>query len=493
MNSLKLHFLKLKALVWKRRTLYFLVPALIVIFLIMGGGDNTTSATEVVTLSDVRRTVLATGEVTSTIDLPLSFQRTGTVKDIQVTVGDTVTKGTILARLVASAESAEVTQAQGALLKAEAEYDAEVEVTENEGLKLENAKKEQDTLVANAYRTLLSDSLIAVPDSSNEEEEAPTISGSYSCEKEGAYTIELYASNTASGASFRVTGLEDASGSVLTENSEAIGDCGLFISFPEGHSNTSEWTIEIPNTQSTSYIANLNAYELAVETQQKIISELESDLGILEAQGETVEMKIAYANLVSAQGAYQLAVAKLEETIIRAPTEGTVTKIDATLGQVVEAHEEIVVVQDVGNLYVEANINESNILAIEAGQKVEITFDAATTEIFEGLVEYVDIAPTVISDVVNYTVTTRFLVQDPRIRPGMTANMTVIIREKTDVLSVPLRMITTKDGISTILVATKDDPEKFNEQIVSLGDSYDGNRVEIVSGLSEGDSIREPQ
>mgnify|MGYP003451846616 CR=1 FL=1 len=495
------NFLKSKISIFysKKKIFWPSVVIAVILVLVIAQNNGSSNQIQLVSAGDYKKTVEATGEITSDIDLTLPFKKSGTVKEIKVAVGDLVVSGEILATLEAGNENAEVMQARGALLKAQAEYNNAIDVTQNQEiakaeLELENAIKEQETLVENAYRNLLSDGLEAVADDGDQDVSAPTISGSYLCEEEGSYTLELYSSGTTSGASFEVHGLEEGfTGSVKTDAAVPIGECGLTIIFPTGFYSGIDWVIEIPNKNSSEYASNLNTYNLALSTQQKVISELEADLEIKKTQVSTGDTKIAYANLVSAQGVYAAATALLEETIIRAPAAGKVTKIDANIGERVEAFDPIVVIQDVDNLYIEANINESNILNIKNDQKVEITFDSSPNEIFIGSVINIDIAPTIVSGVVNYNITISLENADDRIRPGMTANIKVIVADKVGIIAIPLRSISNSNEGDFIKVSKYPGGEKSEERKVSLGEYLDGTLVEIVSGLEAGEYIVTPE
>ncbi len=490
-------FLKAKiAFFYSKKKIFW--PSVIIAFIfivIILQNNGGTKEIQKISYGNHQKTIEATGEVTSDIDLTLPFKKSGTVKSISVGVGDLVKQGQILATLEAGNENAEVMQARGALLKAEAEYNSAIDVTQNQEiakaeLELENAKVEQDTLVENAYRTLLSSGLEAVSEDGDQDVSAPTISGSYLCGEEGSYTLDMYASGASSGYSFEVHGLEEGfTGSVKTDVSVPIGECGLTIIFPSGFNSGKDWIIDIPNKSSSEYASNLNTYNLALSTKQKVISELEADLEIKKTQVSTGDTKIAYANLVSAQGVYAGAVALLEETIIRAPASGKVTKIDANIGERVEAFDPVVVVQDVDNLYIEANINESNILNIQNGQKVEITFDSSSNEVFYGSVINIDIAPTVVSSVVNYKITISLENADDRIRPGMTANIKVIVADKLNIIAVPIRSLVDADGKKSVKVSPYPNGDDSVLREVSTGEYLDGALVEIVGGLEADEYI----
>jgi multidrug resistance efflux pump len=269
----------------------------------------------------------------------LAFSKTGRLETLSIMARDFVKKGDVLATLDAGDSLGAVNQAKGALELAKAQYASmDVQYT--------NAKKQQDVLVANAYRTLLSSNLVAVvKDSSSEvdKSQTPQVSGTYTCDKEGSYEIDPYSSQVSSGFSFTFKGLEEGMGNVLYYTSQPLGSCGLFVQFPVGYySGFVKWMIEIPNTRSSSYVANKNAYDLALATRDQVLKQFEANLGT----NGSFNANIAQAAVDSAQGAYEIALAAYRNNLIIAPMDGTVTFVDSNLkvGQLVSANKTVITI-----------------------------------------------------------------------------------------------------------------------------------------------------
>lgn len=481
---------KIKSILLKKRTIgaFFVVVILFSVF--HSKGEETTLYT--VSSGDITEKVVATGEVTSEVDLSLGFKRSGTVDSIPVSLGQDVKKGQVLAKLSSQEDQANLTKANGALLKARAEYEKELSLSGDSGLlelELQNEKANQDQLVENAYRTLLSSDLEAIGKNGEDYGEAPTISGSYSCGEEGEYVLDVYASNSISGYSFKYSGLQEGSGTIYRNTSTAIGSCGLSVEFPEGFDTSAVWVVSIPNTRGDSYASNLGAYELALTTRENTISELEKNLEVTVKSQSTSDAAIAYANLVSAEGEYQAALAKVNEGIIYAPSDGVVTKIDGKIGELVQAYEDVVTVQDVKNLYVKANINESNISQVSFGQDVEVVIDALGSENkISGKIQSVDFAPSKEDGVVNYEITVS-LDSIVGINPGMTSTVYIVVGKKENVVYVPTSAVLFEEGKT--FVYTKENKKDKKEIVLGLrGD--DGN-IEVISGLSLGEIIYIPK
>ena len=455
---------------------------------------------------DLKQTVLATGQVTSQTDLSLSFNTSGVVKSIKVKVGDSVKEGTALASLDQGSELAALTSARGALAAAQARLKRTIEGASNEEITLskialanakqnyEDVKSTQGTLIKNSYNNLLNSTIEAKPKDGTSDYTAPIISGNYNLGKEGTINLKSYYS--VGGTSFTLTGLTEGSGISNSIIAQPLGDSGLYIKFPSTTNiNVTDWIIEIPNKKAANYLTNYNAYEVAVKTQESALSSASSlvdqrnaELSIKLASARGSDIDLAKADIESARGQLQGAQSRYDNTIIKAPANGTITKIDIKIGELTSALKEAIVLQDISNIYLETNINEANITSLSVGMPVDITYDAfGPDKIFKGNITKIDPASTLVSGVVNYKVTAS-VEKVPNLRPGMTANMTINAKEKKHVLTVPTRAIlTNKDGTKTVRLVTNTKLKSYKEIPIKTGLEGDGGLVEVTTGLMEGD------
>jgi multidrug efflux pump subunit AcrA (membrane-fusion protein) len=137
----------------------------------------------------------------------------------------------------------------------------------------------------------------------------------------------------------------------------------------------------------------------------------------------------------------------------------------------------------------EANINEADISQVQIGQPVEVTFDAFGPEQkYQASISHIDPASTVVSGVVNYKIQAEIGGDLALIRPGMTANMTIVVADKKNVLVVPTRAIIDGKQGKVVRVITDAKKKTFTETPVTLGIEGDDG-TEVMSGLSEGQSI----
>ena len=470
-------------------------------------------ASKVKSVSEVKKTdliksVRATGQVVSNVDLDLSFNKSGIVKAVRVVVGDNVKRGQILANLDQGQVLASLTQARATLLSAQAKYTKLVEGATSEELALteialknaqndlENTKNNQKILVANAYQSLLNSSLeVSSTSTLSNSQTMPTLTGTYTLGKEGDITISI--TQSGSETYFSTTGLIKSSGVASSITSQAIGNSGLFINFPANYSYQGDLAISIPNKRASDYLTNLNIYTSALETQtssissaQALVDQKQAELNLKKAAARTADMDIAQADVLSAQGSLESAQASYEDTIIRAPADGTVTKVDIKYGELSEVSKKVITLEDVKNLYIEALINESNIAYLKMDQPVAITFDAfGSSKEFAGKIIHIDPSAVANDGVVNYKIKVTLIEKDETIRPGMNANITVLAGELRDVIAIPSISVIKRDGKSFVNIITNEKETEYEEREVTTGFMADNNLVEITSGLLVGDKV----
>lgn len=482
------------------------------------------STTQIVTKGDLRKTVLATGQVISDTDIDLAFKSSGIVQRVNAKVGDQVEEGEIIAALDGAAEAAQVTQARAALASAQASYDKiisgadtpEVNIAKaslrsaevafrNAELSYNGTAFQQENLVKNARLILYNSSLEAKRTQIVSDEVTATITGAYQGNEEGYYKFEREFSG--SGFKLRYRGIENGLGTENIERGIAVplGTKGLYVTFSTDGSfaDNPEWRVEIPNPEASNYLTNLNAYnaaqqarDIALLTAQNSMNAAQSALDQAKynleqtlAAARPEDVAIANAQILSAEGQLEAASAAYESTLIRAPANGTITAIQVDVGEAASSNKPSIVLKDLENLYVEANIAEANIAEIKLDQEVEFTFDAlGSDKIFKGRVAMIDPASTLVSGIVNYKIKAAVgKVED--IKPGMTANLTIITSFKANVIAIPELAILDNDGSKVVRVVSGNNTKNYSEQKVVTGARGDGGLIEIISGLETGQEV----
>lgn len=422
--------------------------------------------------------VSTSGKVIASQEVDLSFPETGRVASITVEVGDKVQTGQVLASLamgtlVADLQAAE---AQVALRRAE---------TQNTSTNLEEVRGEQDTLVASAHRDLLSEGLAAVPNSSSYTVDPPDITGLYDG-PEGTYRIRVERDDVnRNDYELRTFGLETTAViTILDDEPTPLGTRGLFISFPDDLSGYADtiWEVDVPNTKSSSYLANYNAYQEALRTRTRAIAAAEADLA-QQNSGSTV----AQARLKQAEAEVSRIQALIAERTLRAPFSGVVTVVDAEVGSVASANAPAISLIGTGSYQVESFVPEVNIALIEVGDIARVTLDAYGDDtIFEARVVSIDPAETIRDGVSTYRALLEFSEIDPRIKSGMTANVVITTDVRESVISIPQGIVSDTDGKKYVRV--KEGEETIEREITTGAVSSLGS-VEVLSGLREGDIV----
>ena len=174
-------------------------------------------------------------------------------------------------------------------------------------------------------------------------------------------------------------------------------------------------------------------------------------------------------------------------TPIVAPMDGFIILRPKEPGQTITAADAVLVMAD--DLIVESNVDETDLRYIRIGDKLKMSLDAYPDETFEGIVEHIAYESKLLSNVTVYTVKIR-PVQKPKVfRAGMTATITVTAESKDNAWSIPAAFITERGNKKTVTVKTgKNGNEAFVTKNVVTGVT-DGRYTEIVSGLSQGETV----
>jgi len=188
------------------------------------------------------------------------------------------------------------------------------------------------------------------------------------------------------------------------------------------------------------------------------------------------------------EAAYQAIIEQMGKTTLKSPIDGYVIKKNYEEGELAVSTQPVVVIAEVGELILEANVPESDIASIKIGQKAEATFDAFTLdEKFSVEVTEIEPAATVIQEVVYYKVKFKMERVDPRIRIGMSADIDVFTDKKENVLFIPERAVKTESSQKYVEVLKEDNTTERKDVVTGM--KGDDGVVEIVSGVKEGEKV----
>ncbi|NRD23548.1 efflux RND transporter periplasmic adaptor subunit [Winogradskyella litoriviva] len=209
----------------------------------------------------------------------------------------------------------------------------------------------------------------------------------------------------------------------------------------------------------------------------------------------------------------QQAITNLGYANIYSPIDGVVLSRDIDEGQTVAASLSTPtlfnIAQDLKEMQVEADVDEADIGQVKEGQRVEFTVDAYIGEIFNGVVTQVRLDPAITSNVVTYTVVIKAENEDLKLKPGLTATISIYTLELNDVLTAEAKAINFSPDTETLktynlhhelpettIKPTEDktvlwvlgNDKSITPKQVTIGAS-DGVKVQVLSGVSEGEKL----
>lgn len=249
------------------------------------------------------------------------------------------------------------------------------------------------------------------------------------------------------------------------------------------------------NDKKIEYENAKNAYDKAtVSLEAKKINAKQS----LDEAKTSYENAKASADDKSNRLAFEDKKKKLQDAKVIATVDGTVTNVNAVVG--VQASGALFVVQDLGNLIVNASVDETDVGKVKAGQKARITTDASGNEVIEG--EVISVEPVSstqsasnsstssstgktttsttsnsTSSDVSFTVKIQLKGQSDKVKVGMNSVINIITNEKNDVYSVPYGAIVNNNRQSVIYTAEKN------------GDKYIVKEIPVTKGLESDTSV----
>ena len=245
------------------------------------------------------------------------------------------------------------------------------------------------------------------------------------------------------------------------------------------------------------------AYELANYNRYKTLY----DKGLVSAdeyESALLSYRKANEQVNTSRESVQKAQTNLGYATITSPIDGVILSKSVEEGQTVAASfntpELFVIAQDLTDMRVIADIDEADIGGVKEGQRVSFTVDAFPDDTFEGQVTQVRQEATTESNVVTYEVVISAPNADLKLKPGLTANVTIYTLEKNNVLAVPAKALrfhpneallqkeeTISDCEGDHKLWTKEGNE-FKAHKVEIGTS-NGVMTEIVSGIAAGTEV----
>src|SRR5215471_2319269 len=270
---------------------------------------------------------------------------------------------------------------------------------------------------------------------------------------------------------------------------------------------------DLANAQAALELARINAKRTQDLFARKTSAQADVDQAM-------ASLHQAEANVKIKQGALDKAKADLEHCTITSPVDGVVISRSVDVGQTVAASLQAPVIFTIANdltkMQIDTNVAEADVGTVEVDQDVDFTVDAFPQRIFHGKVVQVRNAPITVQNVVTYDTVIGVNNPDLKLKPGMTANVSIIVAHKDDVLQIKNAALRYRPPNATPVETTRTDtsrtgrpaggrsgPQEGAQRTVYVLPSgasrpqpkqiktgiSDGIVTEVVEGLKDGDRV----
>lgn len=428
------------------------------------GRASSSLETARVTRGALQSTVELAGTLEPRESRSLTFGTSGTVQAVSVAVGDTVTVGQVLATLDDSLVRSQVTAAETALRSAQARLDAD-----RAGLTSAQLASAKDP-VTQAQAALSS-----------------------------AQQAEKAARNQRSTAVAAAQATLDEAEARLAADTEA-GAVEAILTVDRLAIRAAEANLASVTGQADAAVAQAAT---AVTSARSALTAAQHAYTVRTAPAPTALIAADEAAVASAELSLATARQSLSLATITSPIAGTVTEVGVrsgdrvggigagsgsggAIGGLSGASAAAIVVQDLGSLRVTATASEIDVVALELHQKADVTLDAIPDLTLAAEVCELGRTGSAAQGVVEYPVTLCMTNDDARVRTGMSANISIVLARRENVLMVPTPAVRSVDGKSVVRVLRSDDSIADVEVVTGVSS---GTRIEIVSGLAEGDEV----
>ncbi|HEY5473488.1 MAG TPA: efflux RND transporter periplasmic adaptor subunit, partial [Candidatus Limnocylindrales bacterium] len=233
---------------------------------------------------------------------------------------------------------------------------------------------------------------------------------------------------------------------------------------------------------------------------KKLCTQADLDTAEVAVKSAVASQKSAEAALTQAQANLNAQEVNLAHTIIMSPIDGIIILRSVDVGQTVQANYQsptlFIVAADLTKMKCTANIDESDVGKIRPGQNVRFRIDAYPTDTFTGKVIQVRLQPIVVQNVVTYGTVIEVPNPDLKLKPGMTANVSIEIAKKTDVVRVPNTAIRFRPTAEIFEAFNQPLPPELQPRGAAAGQAAGARRGDMAGGQTTGQAgaaIGQPQ
>ena len=208
----------------------------------------------------------------------------------------------------------------------------------------------------------------------------------------------------------------------------------------------------LARAQADLALQKLNFDRAKALFQQQLNAQQDVDNARTAYETSKANLQIAEAQIKQAQAQLDAAKVNLEYTKIYSPVHGIVISRNVDVGQTVAASFQapvlFTIAKDLTKMQVDTNVSESDIGGITEEKPATFVVDAYPNQVFKGKITQVRNAPITVQNVVTYNVVIGVDNSDLRLRPGMTANVSIIVADREDVLRIPSQALRFKPSLA---------------------------------------------
>lgn len=248
----------------------------------------------------------------------------------------------------------------------------------------------------------------------------------------------------------------------------------------QNSANMASAQADLANRQATFEMSEKTLRRYKNLYAKNFIPKSELDQAESDYKSNLAQVNAARAKISQTRAQYNQSLVNLNYTKITAPVDGMIISRKIDLGQPVaasfQAPELFTIAQDLEKMQIEVNVSEADIGEVKEGQEVTYTLDGYPNSEFSGTVTQVRISPTTVSNVVTYSVIVTVDNSDLKLKPGMTANVSIITEKNENVLCVPnqaLKFTPDKNG------------QKYETQGLWVKKGLKPVRISIKTGVSD--------
>lgn len=537
-----------------KNKLFWLVSAIALIIIIavaiklVGGGDKVEYTTEEAKKGNLVQTVTATGAVASANEIDLNFKNPGKLARLNVKEGDQVKAHQLLAGLEAAGLAAQVSQYRANVLAAQADLEkikagSSPEAINVSSEQVKKASNDLATLISkrdNELQTLREKTLNEINNAifiitvaldtvynhllnDNTTYNLQVTNTTLLNKLETNHAVTLKNLNTVKAkvdlaksekTAITITDaadelsvflnnfnyfLDDAfkvSDSIIVNSTYSQTEKDTIKSDINAQQSSSNTTLTSVQTAKSNLLNAINNYASLVQAAENTLSIAQAELDLTQANPRSFEIKAAEAKVSQAQAQLDQALANLSDYNLIAPIDGTITEVNFNVGEQTNSSQPVIKMLSVEKFEIKVDISESDIAKLSVADEAVIVLDAfGSDHFFAGKVAFIDPAQTVISDVTYYKTTISLEANSwtEKIKPGMSADVTITTDKRENVIYVPQRGVKIKEAVLGEVAQKYVEillPDKTTiEKPVETGLRADSGLVEIISGVSEGDKI----